>query len=296
MRTRYVLLALLPALAQADGALVLQPQPDGTLMTFTEGSAGAGAKDVLSFTQTAGKALAVQIMPAGAGRCADGVLSLDPLRLTFSFAKDGRRLSCGEPVQLAAAEQPQRVAVRVENNATARGVDWWGNLGDGMRQPLGSVSFSLEGGDADTYPLYLDLSVLRTQAATVTAAFSKPEMRLGMVGELNNVNASTQLRISKTRQADEAALPYALTFESAQQQDNQYRLRASSGEAYIPYQISVGGKEVAPDSAYHGQIPAGEATSDVLDVQFSLQGRATRGLAAGVRLLDTVTAVITPGS
>ncbi|BFO08038.1 hypothetical protein GGER_05480 [Serratia rubidaea] len=54
------------------------------------------------------------------------MLSLDPLRLTFSFAKDGRRLSCGEPVQLAAADQPQRVAVRVENNATARGVDWWG--------------------------------------------------------------------------------------------------------------------------------------------------------------------------
>ncbi|MFI8416068.1 hypothetical protein ACQKDS_06335 [Serratia sp. NPDC078593] len=296
MQTKYLMLLLLPSLALADGALVLQPQPDGSLRTLTEGTASAGGNDVLTFTQQAGKSLTIQTLSTGLGRCVDGALSLASLRLTFTLIQEGHRLPCGETVLLEAPEQSRRIAIKVENNATTRSADGWSNLGSQTRQQIGSVSFNLADGDNDVYPLYLDLSVLQTQAPTLTAAFDKQDIRLGMVGELNDVNATTQLRISKTRQAGESVLPYSLTFESAQQQDNQYRLRVSSNEIYLPYHIRVGGKDLVPGSAYHGQIPAGEATSDVLDVQFALQGKTTRGLAAGARLLDTVTAVITPGS
>ncbi|POD97213.1 hypothetical protein BV924_00135 [Pectobacterium odoriferum] len=296
MRIQCLILALLPSLALADGALVMQPQPDGSLIMLTEGTASTGEKGVFTFMQKAGKSLTVQAMPSGGGHCAGSALALESLQLTFAFAQEGSRLSCGESVLLDGPEQPRRVSVRVENNAAMRSVDWWGKIGDGLRQQIGSVSFRSEGEGTDVYSLYLDLSVLKAQSPTLTASFEKPDIRLGMVGDIHDVNAVTKLRISKTRQAENSVIPYALTFESSQKKDYQYRLRTSSNGEFIPYRISVGGKEVGPSSAYHGQIPAGEMTSDVLNVQFSLLGRDTRGIDAGERLLDTVTAVITPKS
>ena len=89
---------------------------------------------------------------------------------------------------------------------------------------------------------------------------------------------------------------YRVAFESSQLRDNRYRLLSSVDQQFIPYQIYVSGVEVTPSQPYVSELPDGIATSQLLNVKFSLPGKSVRGMAAGSRLLDTVTAVVTPES
>lgn len=294
MRMRHPLIAfiLLPAAALADGALVIQPQASGGLRLLSEG--GAGGANALSVMQPAGKTLTLQLLPVAAGQCDGGNLTIASLRLSLLQADNQQRLNCGETLRLRAEAQSRQVGVQIKSASLQPDLSGLMPSDYGLRPQIGSVRFNVEGEEIALWPLFLDLSVLQQEMPVLTAAFDRPALQFGLVGEQHDAAAAVRLRISKTRLAGGEILPYRLSFESAQLQDGRYRLRSSRGERFIPYAISVGGQEIAPGGAWHGRIPAGIATSDIVNINFTLPGSAIRGMEAGSRLLDTLTAVITP--
>ncbi|PNS11852.1 hypothetical protein COO59_10205 [Mixta theicola] len=291
MRHLLIALILLSPAALAGGALVIQPQASGSLRILTEGLTGGA--DTLTFIQPPEKALTLQILPSAVGRCDGGDLAVESLRLSL-LLDNHQRLACGEPVLFSAGTQSRQISVQLKSESQPQDYSALMRQGYGLRTQVGSVSFHPAGEGSTLYPLILDLSVLQEEVPILTAAFDSPTLQFGLVGVQSDTTAAVRLRIGKTRQAGDEVLPYTLSFESAQQQDSRYRLRSSLREQFIPYSISVGGREITPGSAWHGRIPAGIATSDVLNIEFTLVGRVTQGMAAGTRLLDTLTAVITP--
>ncbi|OON42180.1 hypothetical protein BTJ39_03255 [Izhakiella australiensis] len=296
MRRTTLLIALLPLVAQASGTLMIQPQPDSSIRFMAQGPTGSGSEDVLGFQQPASGRMTVTVSPSGMSRCESGDIVLDNLRFSFTNLLDNSKVLCGMPVTFDAPgkdrEVPLKVAVSQFSHPVVAGI---GSQKQALL-PAGSVSAVAEGGRGQQYPLYLDLSVVQQPIEVLAATFSRPSLYLGSVGEMNDAAADVQLRVSKNAQASNEAIGYTLSFESTQQLNNQYRMRASATERMVPYQILAGGREVLPDSARRGTVPAGVGTADVVDIQFKLSGKQTRGLAAGVSLQDTVTAVITPDS
>ena len=285
----FLMLFLFATAALADGALVIQPQLNGSLRIFSEGGA---ERPIL--TQPAGKALTLQILPAAAGQCDGGDLVAATLRLTLLRRDTQQRLICGETLWIGAGPQSRQIGLEIKSAAQPADYAALLRQGYGPHPQVGSINVYAEDEGSLLWPLLLDLSVLQQEMPVVTAAFDRPTLQFGLVGEQQDARAAVRLRISKTRQAGAEILPYRLSFESAQQQDGRYRLRSSRQEAFIPYSIHVGGQEIAPEGAWHGYIPAGIAASDVVNIEFTLAGRSIRGIAAGSRLLDTLTAVITP--
>lgn len=294
MRVRHLSIALmlLPSVALSSGALVIQPQVSGSLRIFSEGLTGSA--DRLTIIQPAGKALTLQILPSAAGQCDGDVLAAASLRLALLQADNQQRLPCGEPLRFSAESQSRQIGVQIKSASFQPDFSALTRRDDGPRMQIGSVSFHIDGEEGALYPLYLDLSVLQQEMPLLTAAFDKSSLQFGLVGDQQDANAAIRLRISKTPQAGADILPYRLSFESTLQQEGRYRLRTSRQQQLIPYSIRVGGQEIAPGGAWRGHVPAGIATSDVVNIEFALSGRVTRGLEAGERLLDTLTAVITP--
>lgn len=278
------------------GAWVIQPQPNGAIHMLHEGVRDASATDMLTVRQPANKALTLQVSPAGGGRCEGGDLMLGTLRFPLQLFMDERQVACGDLLTFPPQAGESRVGVRAVNRTFKKDRSFT-SLSSFPRVQLGNVNFNVEqGAGSESYPIYLDLTALQTESATIEASFDKPALSLGLVGELNDATANARLKVAKTLQSSDEALPYILTFESTQQQDNHYQLRSSIGAVSIPYQISIAGREIEPGSQYRGTLPSGAATVDWVDIKFFLNGKATRGLAAGTRLIDTLTAVITPNS
>jgi len=287
---------LLQASSVMAGAWVIQPQPNGALRMLHEGISDASGTDTLTMRQPANKSLTLLVSPAGGGRCEGGDLVLGSFRFPLKLFMQERPIVCGDLVPFSAQPNEKRVGVRMVDRSVD-GERSFGEFGAFPRIQIGNVSFNVEGdADSENYPIYLDLTALQTEAVTIEASFDKPALSMGLVGELNNASANARLKIAKTRQSGDEALPYILTFESTQQRDNHYQLRASTGGMSIPYRISIDGKEIEPGFQYRGTLPSGKATVDWVDIQFALSGKSTRGLAAGTRLIDTLTAVITPNS
>lgn len=296
MRRMTLLIILLPVVAQASGTLMIQPQPDSSVRFMPQGPTGSGGEDVLSFQQPASGRMTVTVSPSGISRCESGDIMLENLRVSFTNLLDNSKVLCGMPVTFEASGRNRDVPLKVAASPLSRPAPMApGNLKQALLA-AGSVSAVAEGGESQQYPLYLDLSVMQQPMEALTASFSRPALYLGSVGEMNDAIADVQLRISKNGQASDEAIGYTLSFESTQQLNNQYRMRSPASERMVPYQILIGGREVLPDSARRGTIPAGIGTSDVVDIQFKLSGKQTRGMMAGVSLQDTVTAVITPDS
>lgn len=300
MRISVLLIMLMPGLACASGSLVAQPQADGGIKFFHEGPTGGGGNDVLTFTQQAGKTATLQLTPAGNASCEGGDLAMDPLRLTLKRVDNHRQLSCGEPVVLPGEDSQRKMVLRVENQPIRQNMASLLRNNQLPRVQIGQVTFNQEGGENVLYPLYLDMSLLQQTAPTLSAVFEPKVLNLGGVGEQHDVSKTVNLRVSKTSLAETGSIAYDLTFESTQQRNNLYHLRSSapssSGETLLPYQIIINRQQIVPGVAVKRQVPAGTAASDVVEVTFSLPGKATRGMPAGVHLLDTLTAVITPQS
>ncbi|MFM7945498.1 hypothetical protein [Hafnia paralvei] len=289
-------LALFQSSYVLAGSWVIQAQPNGSIRMLHEGISEASGTDTLTVRQPADKSLTLQVSPAGSGRCEGGDLMLGALRFPLKFFIDERQVVCGDLVTFAPPASEKRVGVRAVNRTFKRERSF--TLPSSFpRVQIGNVNFNIEdGGGSESYPIYLDLTALQTESATIEATFDKPALSLGLVGELNDATATARLKVAKTLQSGDEPLPYSVTFESTQQKDSHYQLRSSVGANLIPYQISIAGREIEPGFQYRGTLPSGTATVDWVDIKFSLSGKATRGLAAGTRLIDTLTAVITPNS
>jgi len=293
---KILIIALLPLVAQAGGTLMIQPQPDSSIRFMAQGPTGSGGEDVLSFRQPGYGRMTVIVSSSGIGRCENGDIVLDNLRFSFTNLLDNSKVLCGMPTTFEAQGTDRELPLKVAVSRLNRPV----TMGAGRQKqtllPAGSVNAAVENGESQQYPLYLDLSAVQQPMETLVAAFSRPSVYLGSVGEMNDAAADIQLRVSKNNLAANEAIGYTLSFESTQQLNNQYRMRASGTERMVPYQILVGGREVLPDSVRRGTVSAGAGTADVVNIQFKLSGRQTRGIAAGATLQDTITAVITPDS
>lgn len=295
MRT-YLLsgLLLIPVLAIADGSMVIRPKPNGTLQVTAEGGSGVEAAR-LTQLQPAGESVTLYISPSGPARCENGNIVVSPLTIQLQLQPDETRLICGQPVRFEAPLQERRLHVQTMASLT-------GSTAALLQQALptrtqiGRVSFTIDNHSPTLFPLFLDLSDLQQQAPTVSAAFDKPTLLFGLVGEHQNASSNASLRITKTAMASNEALGYMLSFESNQQRNNQWQLRTQSDGNLVPYSLRIDGKMMAPGNQHYGILPQGRITSDLIILEFSLCGKHTRGLPAGTRLLDTLTAVISPES
>lgn len=283
---------LLPLLVSAETALVIYAQPGGGFKMRTEGGNHGGA-GMLQFQQAAGKPLAIQLIPDASAQCENGALSVASFVLSFRYVASTEKLFCGKSAHLESVSRQRWVSLQPE-------ISFKGNkrtlikLASATRLQIGHLIAQATGEAVITSPLYLDLSAIQSDASVLSARFDKPTLGFGEVGDTRDALASARLRITKTALATSNALPYKLNFESTQQSDNQWQLRAPSGEESMPYHIIIAGKRIAPSDKLYGQLPAGEVTSEEIEIQFRLEGKQIRGMAAGTRLTDRLTAVITP--
>ncbi|VYU44458.1 hypothetical protein [Metakosakonia massiliensis] len=296
MRKMIVIAALLPLLAQAEGRLTVQPQGNNSVRIFSQGETGSGGSDTLGIVQAANRATTLSVSPSGVSQCAGGDIVLEGLRVSVTNMLDNSKLECGASLFVGADSQKREIPLKVSATLTPRKTSrsltatMPGNL------PIGSVSVMEDGGESQQYPLYLDLSLLQDQMEVLTASFSKPALHLGSVGDNHDVSGTVTLRVSKTLEAGNEAMPWTLSLESSQAHNNQYRMRASTQDRMVPYHILISDHEILPNGVWQGRVPAGSGTSQAVDIQFKLEGKQTRGMAAGISLMDTVTAVITPES
>ncbi|MGB9096047.1 hypothetical protein [Erwinia sp.] len=286
-------LLLIPALVSADGSLVIHPQPNGTLRLIVEGGSGGAGR--LIQRQPAGEAITLHILPTGPARCENGNLAVPPLTLILQVQQDDQRLICGQPIRLEAVHQDRLLLVLASASLKGPPSALLQQAGSPVTQ-IGRVSFTVGNRPPVLFSVSLDLNELQQQSAKVSATFDSPTVSLGLIGDRQNNNSNARLRVTKTALAPSAALNYKLSFESSQQRDNQWNLRAQTTERLVPYQIHIGKETLVPGSEYQRTLPAGKTTSDVIMLEFSLAGKQTWGLPAGTRLLDTLTAVITPDS
>jgi len=297
MRKSALFLGLVfPVMAFANGAVILQLQADGSSRFYTEGEASGGA-DTLSVLQQPGKTATVMFQPVMPAQCQDGNLQVGALQISLNMLANNQKIRCGEFVELRPTASGRQVAMRLRQQVSSQKVrTLTAYLPTTQRQQMGDITIQTGDENSQRYPLYVDYSQLQAESSVLTARFESPALELGLVGPDNGAVASAKLLVSKTENAPSALVPYQLSFESTQQQGTTYRLRSSLQEKLIPYGIFVEGQQLDPGTAWHGQVPVGIATTDRVNIEFHLPGKATRGMAAGARLLDTITAVITPDS
>lgn len=287
---------LLPLLAFAQGDIVVQPQANGNMRFYSEGGSSGTPAGMLSMDQAAGKQMMLRVLPAAPGRCDSGEIILDSIHLPMRLLINNQRVKCNELVTLASPSSSRQVVLEIENTPLRQKADSLARSPYGSRVQVGSINYQVEGGPMEVAQLYVDLSLLQETLPSLTATFENPSLDFGLVGELRDAVATARLKVSKTLHAGEDVLPYNVAFESKQLKDNQYRLRSSMSDKLIPYGVFIDGQELTPGDPYHSQVPAGAGTTDTLNIEFHLPGKVTRNMAAGARLLDTVTAVITPES
>lgn len=292
----YLIALLLPGLVSAEEALFVQPQVNGDLHFYSQGDSAGGTNDIISSPYNADRPLSLLLSPVGNGRCESDYLTVEPLKLSMHLLDENTSLVCGVPMAIDSPSKEGRLRVQVHNASSFHDFSPLMREQGGLRQQIGNVQISQQGGERHIIPLYLDLTLLQQQVITLTAAFDKPALQFGLVGPDHDATATATLRVGKTLQAGKEAVLYRVAFESSQLRDNRYRLLSSVDQQFIPYQIYVSGVEVTPSQPYVSELPDGIATSQLLNVKFSLPGKSVRGMAAGSRLLDTVTAVVTPES
>ncbi|MCG3100552.1 hypothetical protein MAQ58_13960 [Enterobacter sp. DRP3] len=287
---------LLPGLACAEGEMVVQPQVNGDVHFFAEGFSAGGDSDTISALYNADRPMSLLLSPAGKGRCEGELLAVETLKLSAQIVGEKSLLGCGVPVVIEDPSKEGRIRIQLKKAASVSDFSALMREKGALRQQMGVVQISQQGSESHIVPIYLDLTLLQQQVITLSAAFDKPALQFGLIGPDRDATATANLRIGKTLQAGNDALLYRVAFESSQLQDNRYRLLSSTDQQFIPYQIFVSGVEVTPSQPYEGELPEGIATSELLNVKFSLSGKAVHGMTAGSRLLDTVTAVVTPES
>lgn len=296
MRISTLVIALFPLLAQAEGMVTLQPQLNGIVRIAAQGGTGSGGDDVLGFQQPTNRTMTLNVSASGISRCENGDIILDGFRLSVINMLDNSKVKCGLPQTVGAKGKNREIPLKLSAVLTVRKMPASLTLNTPSNLPIGSVIGMLDGSGSQQYPLYLDLSVLQDNMEILTASFTRPELHLGEVGDIHDASGSVQLRVSKSAQARNDAVAYSLSFESSQQLNNQYRMRAATEDRMVPYHILIGGRNILPGDIWRGMVPAGIGASDVVDIKFLLAGKQTRGMAAGISLQDTVTAVITPDS
>lgn len=296
MRISTLVIALLPLLAQAGGMMTLQPQLSGSVRIVAQGGTGSGGDDVLGFQQQANRAITLNVTTSGMSRCEYGDIIVDGLRLTVTNMLDNSKVKCGVPQIVAAEDKNREIPLKVSAVVTAGNMPASLSVNTPTSLPIGSVSGISDGGESQQYPLYIDLSILKENMEILTASFTRPELHLGDVGDIHDASGSVQLRVGKRVPAGHDAIAYSLSFESSQQLNNQYRMRAGAQDRMVPYHILIGGRNILPGDIWRGVVPMGTGSSDVVDIQFRLAGKQTRGMASGISLQDTLTAVITPDS
>ncbi|MEW5558777.1 hypothetical protein AB1287_00680 [Enterobacter asburiae] len=305
MKRSVLITLLLLSVGAADaGDWMFRPVASGRLQMTQQGGAEQGP-DALVRHQAENETLTLQVTPAGMGRCENGVLSgSGPLAAVHiplvpvirSIAQPGLSARCGESLRFDAPAQSQLVGVKATPDTGRIATASIPAALAGQRVLLGYVNFIETNGGMASNAVYLDLTALSGGVPAVKATFDRPALRFGEVNVLRNNLYAARLTINKTPEAGDAALPYELTFESRQQRENSFQLKDAQGEISVPYQIKIGSHVMTPGAVYSGIIPAGSATASVVGLNFSLSGKDISGLAAGTRLTDTLTAVITPTS
>lgn len=276
---------------------ILQPSQQGTLSRL--------GPDTLVQQQQAGKPLSIQIIAFGMGRCENGVLSgsgvLENIHMPFiqvlnGVALSSRRISCGETVLFDAPNNVQLSGIKaIPDTGKAFKIPLSASI-NGQRIQLGRVSFLGKEGDIVSSDIFIDLASVQAEVAILDARFASPAVSFGEIDSLSDTKKSTRLEVSKTQYAGTEAINYTLTFESSQIRDNSFQLKSTSSESYFPYQIKIGDVSLTPGNKYTRSVPSGSNTKDIIDLDFYLQGKNLKGLYAGTRLNDTLTAVITPTS
>ncbi|HCQ0744403.1 TPA: hypothetical protein OGT20_000366 [Escherichia coli] len=296
MRSWFCLIALLlPGIVFASGEVIIQPQSKGEVHFLARGLS-SGGDNIISAAYSAGRPLSVLFSPTGNGHCEGDFLAVDHLRLSVQQAGENTSYTCGVPVTIESPSKDGILRLQLTNSTSVQDFSSLMRTDGGLRQQIGNLQITQQGNESFIVPIYLDLTILQNQVVTIAASFEKPTLQLGLVGPEHDASETVGLRVSKTLQAGEEAMLYRVTFESSQLKDNRFHLLSSVDHQFIPYQIYISGVEVTPSQPYVSELPQGKATSELLDVRFNLSGRAVRGMAAGSRLLDTVTAVVTPES
>jgi len=308
MRLALLIFLLLNACSAVAGDWIFRPTVNGTLRISQQGGSAEMGPDTLTQHQQAGETLSLQVIPVGQGRCEGGLLvgngplSVVKLSLTpvlRSVVQTGQQIACGESVQFDAPDALQLVGVKAQTSSVAAG-SLKGLPADiaNQRILLGNINFISSGKTVASSAIYLDLTSLGDEAATLKASFNKSALLFGEVTSMKDAQGTATLTISKAQQVCgcETAIPYVLKFESIQQRDNSFRLVSAQGDVYVPYRVSIGDRNMSPSDSYNGTVPAGSGTVDILNINFTLAAQQTYGLAAGTKLTDTLTAVITPDS
>ncbi|EMF04257.1 hypothetical protein [Serratia marcescens] len=304
-RLTLVMLLLFTADAAVAGDWVFRPTGSGALRILQQGSTADLGPDMLAQRQQVGETLTVQVAPSGMGRCENGVLSgsgplasvkIPLLPMSHGGVESGQKITCGESLLFDAPATAQWVGVKAvpESSTLVRG-----NMPAtllGQRVLLGNINFISSYNKATTRSVYLDLTTLGSGIATLKASFDKTALSFGEIGNLNDAAGDAKLTISKTPDAGDMAIPFLLTFESSQQRDGNFQLKSTREDRYVIYQIKIGDKSMTPGDNYAGTVPTGSATSNTINIHFTLAAKQVNGLKAGTRLTDTLTAVITPDS
>ncbi len=302
--TLVTFLMIFSSLATA-GEWVFRPIGNGSLRMSQQGSIAELGPETLVQRQSNGEPLTIQVIASGLGRCDNGILSgsgpLEAFHIAFTpvlrgSPQTGQQLKCGESLSFDASAEVQLSGVKAEAEIGKASFSNFPISSLGSRVLLGSVNFISANHGVVSYSLYLDLSTLRDDTATLNAAFDKPGFSFGSVSIQNDVNQGVKLKVSKTTAAGNEAIPYTLTLESTQARGNSFQLKSTTNDLYVPYQIKIGDTSLVPGNEYLRTVAAGSNTADVIDVNFYLSGKNINGLKAGTRLMDTVTAIIMPKS
>lgn len=276
-----------------------------TLQVTQQGDMVKFRPETLVQHQAPGSPLFVQVMATGSGRCENGVLkgsgALESIQIPFvqiinGVAQASRHVSCGEMVVFDASSQTQLSGIKAITNAVKQIDSRIPAALQGVRVQIGTVNFFGAEGLSASSNIYLDMTGVQSDVATLDAKFASPAVSFGEVNNTGETKSSVRLDVTKTRDAGAEAIPYNLTFESTQVRDNSFQLKTLNGESYVPYKIKMGDVTIVPGAIYARTIASGTLTSDSIMLDFYLQGKSIKGLYAGMRLTDTLTAVITPTS
>lgn len=299
-----LLLLMMSAQTAQAGEWVFRPDSQGAIRIALTGVAAELGTDALVQRQD-GEALRVQIVAAGEGRCDNGALNgsgpLESVRIAFRPIRSGvtqtdENARCGEITVFDEVSTAQFSGVKAVPELNHAGI---GKLATFRKMPrvlLGSVNFIQADGKLATNSVYLDLEEILNETAQLSASFDKPAVAFGEIDALSNTSKTVKLSVSKTEAASSDALPYSLSMESTQVRDNSFQLKSTTDDAYVPYQIKMGDTTLVPGTAYLRTLAGGRGSVDVIDLEFDVQGKTVNGLKAGTRLMDTVTAVVTPKS
>lgn len=265
----YTALLLSVSTSALAGDWVFQLQSDYSVKVVQEGGSSEFGQGVLSFRDDSAKTLGVRITPAGVGQCNNGMLTggpdLDALKIQLSamtkIGAHGTDVQCGDIYETTDADYialknkvpvmhlaPEKLSPAFYRSAARRVL-------------IGNVTFFADGKEQTSNSIYLDTAPALVDQPVLSAAFSTTSIfTIGDVGPFMDASNNLQLTVTKTKYASVDALNYTLRFESLQKGGDQYLLKSSLEEAWIPYLVAVQGKNIGPADIYHGTLPAVSTT------------------------------------